>query len=55
MDAAAPTLHIYDGPPPGLYGCGIKDLDRVNRALGEVLITKPGLSRAQRKKVREKM
>ena len=33
----------------------IKDLDRVNRALGEELITKPGLSRAQRKKVREKM
>lgn len=29
MNPAAPTLHIYAGPPPGLYGCGIKDLDRV--------------------------
>ena len=33
----------------------VKQLDITNRELGEQLITKPGLSRAQRKKIREKM
>ena len=33
----------------------VRNLDAKNRELGEELITKPGLSRAQRKKIREKM
>ena len=33
----------------------VKGLDAKNRELGEELITKPGLSRAQRKKIREQM